>query len=440
MLTAAGLYLVAAAVHGGRMNLVKRQGDQSSYVQYAKDLYANRQGQQPPIVGDRNRMPLYPAYQSLFYSPALSDEEFFQRGKVTSIALSVALLAGVWWLARLVLPPLAGANVALVAAFTCFAFKAAYFQAELLYYTLHFAAFVVTCLVLTMPAGLRAVTAAAVAGGVAALAHLAKAGALPLAALAAGSVLVASGGPAGRVAAGSTRGSGAWWRLAAAAALTGTFLLVLSPYLITSKRVFGQYFYNVNSTFYVWYDEWGDAVKGTRAHGDRVGWPTLPRDQLPGPHKYWREHSVREIAARIGGGLRQMAIDLWAGFWVFKFAVLYVGVTLLAVWPRRAILPTLLRAHRGLVAFVALYFVVHVLGAAFYAPISGTGVARFSLALWLPLLLATSAVRHHPLLAGSPHGADWLSSERLEWFVAATLVLVVPFSIWPRLLTTYGGY
>ena len=38
---------------------------------------------------------------------------------------------------------------------------------------------------------------------------------------------------------------------------------MLGPYLSTSKRVFGQYFYNVNSTFYMWYDDWPHASVGT---------------------------------------------------------------------------------------------------------------------------------------------------------------------------------
>lgn len=46
---------------------------------------------------------------------------------------------------------------------------------------------------------------------------------------------------------------------------------------------------------------------------DREGWPRLPAEQQPGPMKYWREHSVGEIGARVAGGCRQMAIDLRGG-------------------------------------------------------------------------------------------------------------------------------
>ncbi|MCE7984836.1 MAG: hypothetical protein DYG89_26995 [Caldilinea sp. CFX5] len=70
------------------------------------------------------------------------------------------------------------------------------------------------------------------------------------------------------------------------------FLLTVYPYISTSKRVFGHYFYNVNSTFYMWYDSWEEAKQGTRAHGARVGWPDMPPEEIPSLRKYLREHTA----------------------------------------------------------------------------------------------------------------------------------------------------
>jgi len=371
----------------------------------------------------------------------MSDEEFFRTGKATSIALSVVLLLIVWAVSASMLPPFASLNVTLVAAFTYFVFKAGYFQADLTYSTLHFVAFVASCHLLSLPPGRRAVAMGALVGALAALAHLAKAATLPLVALVTACLLLAplAVRRAREPALAGRRGRAAAWRLSAAAALVAMFMLVLWPYLSTSKRVFGQYFYNVNSTFYMWYDAWGDAIEGTRAHGDRVGWPTLPAEQLPGPLKYWREHSIGDIGARLAGGFKQTAVDLWSRFWALKFVVLFVLLALVAIWPRRALVPVLARNHLPLVGFVFLYFGAYLTLAAFYAPISGTGVARFTLALFLPVLWVASAVRHHPAL-GDELGARSLRSAQLEWFAIATLALDLPFSIWPRLLTTYGGF
>ena len=433
---AAAIYLIGAFQHADRMNVVKRQGDQSSYVQYAKDLHANWSGQRPPIAGDRNRMPLYPAFQALFYTPELSDEAFFAKGKRTSIVLSVALLAAVYFVARLALGPLARASLTAIAAFTCFIFKAGYFQADLLYYTLHFAAFVAICRLLTSRSRSRTLAWAVVAGAAAAISHLAKAAALPVTVL--GAIAILAGGFTHHDVPRAGRARALLFRTCVAAVFVATFLAVLSPYLMTSKRVFGHYFYNVNSTFYVWYDDWGDAVRGTRAHGDRVGWPRLPPDQLPGPWKYWREHTVGEIGARIGGGLRQMAVDLWSGFWVLKFVLLTVGCTVVVAWRRRlALLPIVPFLPVG--GFVVAYFVASLTLAAFYAPISGTGVARFALAHYLPLLFVAAVIRWG-VASTERDGRREQWATRSEWFMVATLALDIPFSIWPRLLTTYGGY
>jgi hypothetical protein len=438
---AIAIYVLGASQHAQRMNAVKAKGDQSAYVQYAKDIYANRHGQLPPILGDRNRMPVYPAIQSLFYSPSLSDEEFFRLGRRISIVLSVVLLLVIWAVSASTLTPLASLTVTLVAAFTCFVFKAGYFQADLTYYSLHFVTFVAACRLLSMPPGRAAVGVAALVGALAALAHLTKAASVPLIALTVACVLAAPlmDRRAGAPVQSGRRARSIPWRLGAAAAIVVAFLAVLSPYLSTSKRVFGHYFYNVNSTFYLWYDDWGDALKGTRAHGDRVGWPSVPPEQLPGPVKYWREHSISQIGARVAGGFSQMLVDLWAGFWALKFALIFVVLAVIAAWRRREFVPALVRNDLPQVAFAALYFTGYLTLAAFYAPISGTGVARFTLALFLPLLFTASAVFHHPAFdEAAPYGPKW--SVRFDWFVLATLALDVPFSIWPRLLTTYGGF
>ena len=272
-----------------------------------------------------------------------------------------------------------------------------------------------------------------------AFAHLTKAAAPPLLALLIACLLAAPLLTRRASQAGQGARHAAAWRLLAGAAIAAAFLLVLWPYLSTSKRVFGHYFYNVNSTFYVWYDDWGDALRGARAHGDRVGWPTLPDDQLPGPARYWREHSLRQIADRLAGGFARMALDLWSGFWVLKFAILAVLLTGVAAWPQRTRVAALARDHLPLVVFGALYFVLHLGLAAFYAPVSGTGVARFTLAQYLPLLFVAAALRHRP--TSEPQWPRARSrGMTVEWILLATLALDLPFSIWPRLLTTYGGF
>ena len=301
----ASFYVVAATTHAHRINNFKARGDQSGYLWDAENVYANWHGRQPPIlIGERNRMPLYAGYLALFYSPDISDDRFFEIGKKWNIYLSVVLLAMLGAVFRRFLPPQPAANLLLIVAFGYFVFKAGYVQSELLFYFLFFAAFVFLFKVLAARSGdrSRSVLGQAVAAGVfAALAHLTKAAMLPLV----GIFLLVSGVFAWRSA----------YRAIAGLVMAAAFLAVLFPYLQENKRAFGQYFYNVNTTFYMWYDDWPQASVGTIKHGDGVGWPTMPANELPGAAKYLREHTLGQIAARVSHGFADMVDRSWKTFW-----------------------------------------------------------------------------------------------------------------------------
>ena len=314
----AAFYLVSATEHADRVNWLKARGDQAAYLAEAKHLHANWHGLQSPRPLPRNRMPLYPAYLAVLYDTRLSDDEFFAAGKTWSIRLSLVLLGILYVVFRLHFPPLVAVNLLLTVAFGYFVFKAGYVQAELLFYTFFLLTFVASCHAIEARTMGRALALGAIAGALAALAHLTKAGMLPFVAVL--SIVMIGAGAVMR------------WRIAAAVAVMASFLGVLSPYLVNSKRVYGRYFHNVNSSFYVWYDSWPAASVGTYSYGDQVGWPTLPRSQLPGPARYWREHTVRQILARLGRGFEDMVRQAYQTFWFFKLTLLYILLSAALIW------------------------------------------------------------------------------------------------------------
>jgi hypothetical protein len=314
-----------------------------------------------------------------------------------------------------------------------------------LFYTLLFGAFLCFSHLLA-GRGRHPLGVAGLGGILAGLAHLTKASVLPLVALfivvyvtaAVIDLFVRRGNEAARPV--PARRSLAW-RAGTVAAFLVCFLGTLYPYIANSKRVFGHYFYNVNTTFYVWYDDWPSATLGTYQHGDGVGWPKMRARDLPSMRRYLREHSASHIAARLGDGFRDMVVVTYQRFWIMKFLVLYVAFAVVLGLSQREALRRLAAGHAALLCFLALYAVVYLLAIAFYKPISGT-TGRMLLAHVAPLLFAISwFVTRVPFrdatwtVAGLP-----LAARHFHVLVFAMVLFDVAFMLWPRLFADFTGY
>ena len=79
------LYVTIANIQS-EVNVFRTDYDQGAYINFVKKTHDSRFH----FTGNRNRMPIYPFFQALFYSPELEDEEFFQDGKQRNVILSIA--------------------------------------------------------------------------------------------------------------------------------------------------------------------------------------------------------------------------------------------------------------------------------------------------------------------------------------------------------------
>lgn len=376
-------------------NTDRFSADQGAYMNYTQDVWEHGFFAQ----GDRARMPLYPWVQSLFYDPDLGDEELFRRGKFVNIGLSLLLLAAVAAIVKRRLPWLTIGGLLLAIAFTVFLFKAPNYQPELLFYTLTLAAFLLLAHVLRQPDWRWAV----LAGLVAALAQYAKAAALPMVVLFGfwGCISAMAALAGSREASVSEEKHLEWGqaarRLLPVLLTLCVFLGALAPYLIQSKRIYGRYWYNVSVTFYMWYDSWAEAKQGTRAHGDREGWPDMPADEIPSARKYLAEHTPWQITERLASGLVHLESKARHLRGYYRYVVVYgMAVLVLLGWHRRRAW-VFLRQRAVLVLFGASYIVLSILLYAWYVPISGDN--RFILALFMPLVVSAALVLHAPALA-----------------------------------------
>jgi hypothetical protein len=378
LLAAGGAYLWGAFAHARLVNTDPNLWDQGPALSEAISLRTSGYA----AATNRNQMPLYPIYLSLFHTPNQSAADFFERAKAASIGLSVALLALVFAALWRRLPVHPALNIFLITAFTIFLFKAPYCQAELLYYTLAFLAF------LNMIDAIDRVSvgSAARAGILSALAWLTKASNLPVFVLflfflgiRSLSFLRRGERPRARAAA---------LGLALSSVI---FLGILSPYLVTSRRLYGHYFYNVNSDFNIWHDSWAHAQAHRRdleARGLRVA--DLPAEERVGPLRYLETHAPSQIAHRLVFGAIETILVAATSFGYFEYAAGYfLLLALLSLWKRHRAEEAI--ARRPFVgAFAALFFVGSFFLCAFYVPIAPG--PRFALALFLPFMFTAAKV------------------------------------------------
>ena len=403
--------------------------DQSTYMEYARLLKAS--GYTYP--GDFNRMPVYPFLLSLVLRQAMPDPKFFIAAKYFNLFLSMFLLAGLAVLFYRRFRPLHALNLILIVAFTVFIYKAGWVQAELLFYFLTSCLFLLMWRLLQRPSYAWSVTAGVVAG----LAHLTKASIWP--------ALLVFG------LFGLLRGSIQWvqWRrspepkaparstvraLLIVPLTVAVFLAVVFPYLRVSKRITGHFFYNVNSTFYFWYDSWGEAEAGTKAHGDRVGWPEMPADEIPSMAKYLREHTAGEMIERVMDGGRKVMNRVAHSYGYADYILVYGGLLSLAVvwkWPQ---VRSSLAENPFPVLFFLGYFPLYTLLCFWYSPISAGN--RLILVPFVPLLLVLSSGLQTLLKADKIR----IGGKAIGWFTIIQLAILCKVSIDVIQALTHGVY
>lgn len=436
------LFLNRAAENGRLVNTDIDRTDQGAYIKQAIQM----RERDFDYVSPRNRMPLFPALLAVFMDRdellkqraeagsgkkflKRAAEEFFPLGKRinTALALAAAAVAGVVFFRRF--PPHLAANLTLFAAFGVLVFKAPYVQAEVLYYLLTFLVFVAVWKMFGRPSLWVALAAGILLG----LGHLTKASVLP------GFLVVAVFLPLD-----------ALWRklranrspsktLLAVVIISAGFLAVIFPYISESKAMFGRYFYNVNSTFYMWCDSWEEATSRTREAGDRREWPDLPPEQLPSFSNYLKTHTAGEIAWRVIKGISVVFNSMMKSYGYLWMALAFLAAAVLSLAaPWRLAWRAFRRRPIPALALLAYFFGYYLLFA-WYSPIIDGN--RFVLGIFLPFLFTTAAViaRFAPRLEWRAGGRDWNAFRLFNTAISAWLLVeIVLICVW-RIPTEYGG-
>lgn len=371
VLALALVYCVGAHFHIHRVNTEIVKADQGAYIAYARQMSLTRYA----VVGGRNQMPVFPFLISTVDRYGISTDDLFLRAKYLNIGLSLLVLVGVFGLLRRNLPGFEALTLTLITAFTVYVYRAGYAQAELLFYGLFFLSFLLALSLLATPAWGVAVLCGLVMG----IAFLTKASVLPLLAAFVFWGLAAA-------AAGNSR----FRAIAVTAMVVVVFLATISPYIHTSKERFGRWFYNVNTSVYMWADSWDEVKQLMRDTGDREHWPDLPEHLLPSPQRYFKEHSLVEIAARVAKGFwtSELRHLIQMPFGYGKYLIFYslVALAVTVRWREKVFASCLAHGRWIQTGFVLSVIVGYVLAYAFYSPI--VRGPRLVLALYLPAMFS----------------------------------------------------
>ncbi len=394
-IVALALYLHIARIQNEK-NSDLNQSDQGAYIEFAVSSYETRWQE----TGGRARMPLFPWIMALFYSPAMTEEAFFEVGKVLNTSMSwliLCLLAAVF-VRRFSLIYAIFASFCI--AFLVFVLKSPYFQGEILLYGFFSAAFICAIDTFLKPSGWKG---GLIVGILLALAHFAKAvGLLFLLLYIAAQCLQFVINYAARKLPSPPISQYLRSTLVPAVVCAIAFLALLSPYLNESYQRYGLHFYNVSTTFYMWYDSWGEAKEGTKAAGDREGWPDLPPEEIPSMRKYLQEHTLAQIADRFVLGASKLfgrsCTDIEPEY-AYNYG--HCSQVLLGLISLAAALPFLLwrksrrelLEHAGLACFVAGLLLLYTASAVWYAALGAAG-PRALLTLAVPFFYTLGLVMH----------------------------------------------
>ncbi len=377
------IYYQAASSHAVLMNADFLRSDQSVYMEIAQDVYESGF----TYLGTRNQTPLIPFIQAAFYRPEMSNAEFFAVGKQVNIALSLIFLGILFVLLGRYLSWHRSLTLWLIVAFALFIFKAGYFTAELTYYFLSFLSFLGMAEMLLKPSKKIGL----VTGIVTALAYYTKASILPAVGLFVALFVVKE--LANWYVSRRNMPEFLWKRTIAVAQvwqslllLLGSLTIVLAPYLIENKAIFGHFLYNQNSTFFIWYDDFYVAKADSELYGFGKQWPDLLPDELPSLQKYIYEHTFAEIVERFRYGILVQRNHIINSYTPVNFPLLFFAAAGFATLLNWESFKNLFRRYFFMFPFFIFFLLGYLILFSWYAPIAGG--PRFLYGLFLPFVFS----------------------------------------------------
>ena len=373
-------YHISAVHHAEVVNTDIQRSDQSVYVEFTRKVAESGF----VYTGERNQTPGYPFFQAIFCGGKKSNETIFSCGKQVNIVLSEVLLLLIFLIVLKINSFEHAFLISMVTGFSLFLFKSGYYTVELFYYFMIFVGFILMCKMLIKPSSSLGIITGIILG----VALLLKNAILPgfvlfllIYVIVELNLIFQKNKTSNEI----QQRKFKWRHISAITMVIAGFLGVIYPYIRENKVVYGHYFYNVNTTFYIWYDSWVDAMVDGHKYGFRDSWPDLPPDELPGIQKYLREHLFSDIVDRFTHGLSIQIAYLKESYGSFNYLMIYSLTLVILLVINAGQISKLIRRHWVLIMFLSMYILGYIFLFAWYTPIASG--PRFFLSLFLPILI-----------------------------------------------------
>lgn len=423
------VYVFGAQIQMDKVNTDIYLTDQNAHIYYTQQLYETNYQ-----FVDGARQPLYMILQSFLHTKGVSTETLYYEGRVFSVALSVFMLIALFFIIKRYLPLSLTTLLTLIAAFTFFILKAGYYQPDLLLAFLAFCAFLGMMTMFIKPSWQVAIITGALLG----LAQLTKFSFLQATVLFIATYIC----HCLYHAIVKKQISEYLIRHLFMGLFVGlVFFLVALPNMLILKQKFGSFLYNVNSNFYMWYDSWDDVKAGTRAFGDREGFPTMPAEELPSMTKYISQHSLEAMIKRVINGARKSVLYHCSNsLGHCKYVVSLSLFVLYATIVNRQKIKERIRSHPFIPIFFLLYIAMYFISVSWFMAI--TYGQRHLLHLILPFLFSMVYIMNLPEIRSH---IITIRQKRLPLINIFYLTMSL-FLVWDivtlfqyRLLKVYGG-
>lgn len=413
------LYLYGCLKHSTLVNTSPfPESDQDKYIVFIKKVRESNFN----YYGDGNRTPLYPFLQAIFYHTNQSDRQFFENAKIINIFLSLLYLGIIYFAIKRYFNKLEALTFITIAAFTLFIFKAPYVQPELTFYTLYFLSF----LLFIRNLNNNKVGQSLLLGLLIGLSYLAKATTILGIYIFVlfqifSSILIFFKKTNFIKIVNKT--------LLATLITLLSFLVLTYPCLHYNKIQYGKYFYNINTSIYIWHDSIAEAIEKTGIRLDSTNIFISKSTSTATLQNYLGRHSLYQILQREIYGFLKIILMLNYSYAssTFAFLILYSLLSIYFIALKFKEIKRIMVRYSKYILFCGLFFASHIIAFQWYALIDSG--PRFILTLYLPILFCIFKTIK-----------NLGNSKIIHIFTLIFLVITLKLYIFPILFTYFSGF